>query len=180
MEGQEKKVSNANSESLSSEKLKKLRSEEFFNDQKEVQLELIRSQDSLLEAHTIFSRRNQELEKIKKAISDMTGAKMDTLPRYDKNTIRHPLAISDPREIIEPLDHDMKEYEDKHRENVARAIKAVSDFSAKWELDYNPYFTREIIPDANELWHGLQRAYYARCYELQMGFEKDGGDFRDT
>ena len=94
---------------------------------------------------------------------------MNTFPEYEGGKIPHPAAIEDPREIIRQIDAEWEDYNRHYREDASQVLEKITHFCKKWELDFNPYFREDI--SAKTLWKELQKAYHARLFEMQSGFE---------
>ena len=147
----------------------RLRSEEYLKDQKELQLLLIKDEKALNQGSAILKNRNVLNEKSADAVRRMMKNKMDTFP--ENEDVSHAAAIKDPREIIKQLDVEWEDYNRHYREDAAQALEKISNFCKKWELDFNPYFCEDI--SAKKLWRELQKAYHARLFEMQSGFEDE-------
>ena len=47
----------------------------------------------------------------------------------------------------------------------------MSDFCQKYDLDFNPYFFTADVAYATDLWKEVQKAWFAKKYELSSNVE---------
>lgn len=156
---------------LPTEEVTRLISEEYFKNQKELQLLLLKDEKALDEGSAVLKNRSVLNEKSTIATRRMMEAGMDTFPKYEGGNIPHPAAIEDPREIVGQIDTEWDGYNRHYREDVNHVLEKISNFCKKWELDFTPYFREDI--SAKTLWKELQKAYHARMFEMQSGYEGD-------
>ncbi len=159
-----------------SEQIGRLTSEEYFKGQKEIQLMLITNEKALEKGSGILKNRRALEEKTSGAVRDMVSGNMDTFPEYKKGERRHAAAVGDPREFVAQADEEWKDYNEHYREEVARTLEKIGHFCKTWELDFNPYSRDDISPKI--LWKELQKAYHAKMFETQSGYEGES-DFRE-
>lgn len=171
------------SELSNEEQIKGLRSAEYFAEQKNIQLLLLKNERALGKASEILSDRRIFQEKIVKAVRQMMTDNINTLSDYKKNDTQesgsgpHALATEDPRKIVTEMDLQWKEYNERYRDDVGDLFSVMDTFAKKYELDFNPHFRDRV--DADILWKDLQKAYEARLFELENGVNGKEYDFRD-
>lgn len=147
------------------EMLKHLRSEEYFADQKKIQLALVVNEKALRSATQVFRNRRNVGEVLITDIGRMTDEGMNTFPEYDKNESGYALAVQDPRKTVKQIRSEWEAYSRDHRDDVGALFETMSIFCKKYGLDFNPYFRDDV--DAQTLWHELKKTYGARMFELQ-------------
>lgn len=171
------------SELSNEEQIKRLRSAEYFAEQKNIQLLLLKNERALGKASEILSDRRIFEEKVVKAVRQMMTNNINTFPDDKKSDIQdrgsgpHALATEDPRKIVMKMDSEWKEYNERYRDDVGHLFGVMDAFAKKYELDFNPYFRDRV--DADTLWKDLQKAYEARLFELENDINSKEHDFRD-
>lgn len=171
------------SELSTEEQLKRLRSEEYFAEQRNIQTLLLKNEKTLGNASKIFYNRRILGEKLIGAVRQMMANGMDTFPEYKKNDTQdtgspvHALAVEDAREIVRQIDSEWKEYDERDRDDVGRLFGVMDTFAATYQLDFNPHFRERV--DADILWEDLQKAYEVRLFELQNDIKGKEHNFRD-